>query len=135
MREVSPGDIIFSFVNTRITAIGIVQTYCWESPKPSEFGEAGQNWENGGWKAKIAFTQLSNRCGLRTTPAGAPAKSVFPTPRVHARLPAATGVGCLGIARGTLGHPGVSAGGTWNVVASDTLRYCTKSDLDDTVTA
>jgi hypothetical protein len=39
MREVSPGDLIFSFMDTRIQAIGIAQSYCWESPKPLEFGE------------------------------------------------------------------------------------------------
>ena len=33
MREVSPGDIVFSFVDTRIAAIGIGRSYCWESPK------------------------------------------------------------------------------------------------------
>ena len=37
MREVSPGDVIFSFSDTRIAAIGIAQSYCWESPKPLEF--------------------------------------------------------------------------------------------------
>ena len=61
MREVSPGDVIFSFVDTRIAAIGIAQSYCWESPKPLEFGEAGQNWENIGWKVEIRFTTLVNK--------------------------------------------------------------------------
>lgn len=37
----SPGDFIFSFVDTRIAAIGIAESYCWESPKPIEFGSAG----------------------------------------------------------------------------------------------
>jgi hypothetical protein len=59
MREVSPGDLIFSFMDTRIQAIGIAQSYCWESPKPLEFGSAGQNWENIGWKIQVAFTSLS----------------------------------------------------------------------------
>jgi len=61
MREVSPGDIIFSFVDTRIAAIGIAQSYCWESPKPAEFAEAGQNWENVGWKVSVHYTTLLNR--------------------------------------------------------------------------
>jgi hypothetical protein len=60
MREVSPGDLIFSFKDTRIVAIGIAQSYCWENPKPLEFGTAGQNWENIGWKVKVEFTELSN---------------------------------------------------------------------------
>jgi putative restriction endonuclease len=61
MREVSPGDTIFSFVDTRIAAIGVAESYCWESPKPAEFGEAGQNWENVGWKIKVRFAPLFNR--------------------------------------------------------------------------
>jgi putative restriction endonuclease len=61
MREVAPGDLIVSFVDTRIFAVGIAQSYCWESPKPPEFGEAGANWENIGWKVKVVFTELANR--------------------------------------------------------------------------
>ena len=61
MREVSPGDAIFSFVDTRIVAIGISESYCWESPKPVEFGETGQYWENVGWKIKVRFTTLLNK--------------------------------------------------------------------------
>ncbi len=40
MREVAPGDIVFSFCDTRIAALGIVSGYCRESPKPEEFGNA-----------------------------------------------------------------------------------------------
>lgn len=61
MREVAPGDLIFSFADTRILAIGVAQSYCWESPKPEEFGSAGQNWENIGWKVKVGFTELANK--------------------------------------------------------------------------
>lgn len=61
MREVAPGDLIFSFVDTRIPAIGITQSYCWESPKPTEFGQAGQNWEDIGWRVRVAFTRLENQ--------------------------------------------------------------------------
>jgi hypothetical protein len=59
MREVAPGDLVFSFVDTRIAALGIAQSYCWESPKPLEFGQAGQNWENVGWRVKVTFTPLT----------------------------------------------------------------------------
>jgi hypothetical protein len=61
MREVSPGDLIFSFVDTRIAAIGIAKSYCWECPKPPEFGTTGQNWENIGWRVNVSFTTLLNR--------------------------------------------------------------------------
>lgn len=57
MREVAQGDLIFSFVDTRIVAVGIAQSYCWESPKPLE----GQNWENIGWKVTVRFTELANK--------------------------------------------------------------------------
>lgn len=61
MREVAPGDLIFSFADTRIPAIGIAKSYCWESPKPLEFGLAGQNWEQIGWKVSVEFTELTNK--------------------------------------------------------------------------
>jgi putative restriction endonuclease len=61
MREVSPGDLIFSFVDTRITAIGMAKSYCWACPKPVEFGTAGQNWENIGWRVNVFFVQLLNK--------------------------------------------------------------------------
>ena len=60
MREVSPGDLVFSFVDTRIFAIGIAESYCYESPKPEEFGDAGLNWERIGWRVRVHFKQLSN---------------------------------------------------------------------------
>jgi putative restriction endonuclease len=61
MREVSPGDLIFSFKDTRILAIGIAESYCYESPKPIEFGITGAYWQNIGWKVKVRFTQLANK--------------------------------------------------------------------------
>jgi hypothetical protein len=61
MREVAPGDLIFSFMDTRILALGIAQSYCWESPKPLEFGSSGQNWEDIGWRVKVHFSELANK--------------------------------------------------------------------------
>jgi putative restriction endonuclease len=61
MREVSPGDVVFSFKDTYICAMGIAESYCWESPKPTEFGAAGQNWELIGWRVKVNFTELKNK--------------------------------------------------------------------------
>ncbi len=60
-QAISPADLIFSFVDTRIQAIGIAQSYCWESPKPLEFGTASQNWEDIGWKVQVAFTALATK--------------------------------------------------------------------------
>jgi HNH endonuclease len=60
MRGVAPGDLILSFVDTRIVAVGIAHSYCWESPKPLEFGTTGENWENIGWKVQVRFTRIAN---------------------------------------------------------------------------
>jgi len=60
MREVAPGDIVFSFCNTRIAALGIVSGYCHESPKPEEFGAAGTNWSQIGWRVGVRWQRLAN---------------------------------------------------------------------------
>ena len=36
MREVAPGDLIFSFKDTFTPSIGIARSYCYECPKPAE---------------------------------------------------------------------------------------------------
>jgi putative restriction endonuclease len=61
MREVAPGDIVLSFADTRLVAIGIAQSHCYECPKPVEFGSAGMNWDTVGWKVEVRFTELENR--------------------------------------------------------------------------
>jgi putative restriction endonuclease len=61
MREVAPGDLIISFVDTLLVAIGIALSYCFEAPKPTEFGMTGSNWENIGWKIEINFTPLLHK--------------------------------------------------------------------------
>lgn len=60
MREVAPGDVIFSFADTRIRAIGIAKSHCYECPKPLEFGTVGMNWERVGWKIDVEYQSLSN---------------------------------------------------------------------------
>jgi len=60
MREVAPGDIVLSFCDTRIAALGIVSGYCRESPKPEEFGLAGTNWSQIGWRVGVRWQRLSN---------------------------------------------------------------------------
>lgn len=61
MREVTPGDLVFSFVDTRIVALGIVSSYCYESPKPAEFGGVGLNWEAIGWRVRVNFVSLHEK--------------------------------------------------------------------------
>jgi putative restriction endonuclease len=60
MRTVTPGDLIFSFANGLIKAIGVVDSYCYEFPKPTEFGRIGDNWSNIGWRLDISYKEIIN---------------------------------------------------------------------------
>jgi hypothetical protein len=51
--QAAPGDVTFSFFDTRIAALGIARSYCYESPKPTEFGGAGACWGAIGWKVDV----------------------------------------------------------------------------------
>jgi len=61
MREVAPGDLVLSFEGTHIRAISVVQSYCYECPKPAEFGVAGPNWNQIGWKVDVHYIDLINQ--------------------------------------------------------------------------
>jgi putative restriction endonuclease len=61
MREVSPGDIIFSFSNTTIAAIGVALSHAYEAPKPLEFGQVGAYWDLIGWRVDVRFVVLTNK--------------------------------------------------------------------------
>lgn len=58
MREVAPGDVIFSFADTFIKAIGVASSHAYEAPKPREFGQAGAYWDNIGWRVDVRFAEL-----------------------------------------------------------------------------
>ncbi len=58
MREIAPGDVVFSFADTWIRAIGIVASHAYEAPKPLEFGQAGAYWDNIGWRVDVRFARL-----------------------------------------------------------------------------
>lgn len=60
MRTICPGDIVFSFADTYIKAIGIAGSYCYEFPKPTEFGNVGSNWSNVGWRIDVTFKEIIN---------------------------------------------------------------------------
>lgn len=55
MRLVRPGDIVFSYANGRIGAIGRVTEAATASPKPDEFGTVGDYWSNEGWMVEVEF--------------------------------------------------------------------------------
>jgi hypothetical protein len=60
MRAVAPGDVVLSFADTRIKAIGLVVSHAYEAPKPLEFGEVGAYWETIGWRVDVRFTELQS---------------------------------------------------------------------------
>ncbi|MDR5736592.1 MULTISPECIES: HNH endonuclease signature motif containing protein [unclassified Caballeronia] len=57
MREIVVGDVIFSFCDTRIKAIGIAIAEAESSPKP-DFGTAGAAWSREGWLVPVEFREL-----------------------------------------------------------------------------
>jgi putative restriction endonuclease len=59
MTQVVPGDVVFSFSDTYIKAVGIAQGKAASAPKPLAFGSAGANWGTEGWLVPVIFTELS----------------------------------------------------------------------------
>jgi len=55
MREVAPGDVVFSYKDSHILSCGVITSYCYESPKPDEFGKIGENWEQIGWRVDVRY--------------------------------------------------------------------------------
>lgn len=60
MRQVATGDLVFSFCDTRIKAIGVAIGIACSSPKP-DFGTAGAIWSNEGWLVPVEFKELDNQ--------------------------------------------------------------------------
>jgi putative restriction endonuclease len=58
MKHIQPGDIIFSYANALIVAVGVAKTHCYSFPKPIEFGSAGVQWSNEGWKVDVKYRKL-----------------------------------------------------------------------------
>jgi len=60
MALVKPGDVVFSFSDTRIRAIGRAAGPAETASKPN-FGSAGSNWQNEGWYVPVEFTELKTQ--------------------------------------------------------------------------
>lgn len=58
MTETKAGDVVFSFADTLIKAIGVVTGSCQSAPKPTEFGTTGEYWSNEGWLVPVQFSEL-----------------------------------------------------------------------------
>lgn len=57
MCSVQPGDVIFSFCDTLIRAIGVAIGPAETAPKP-DFGNVGTNWSAEGWLVPVEFQAL-----------------------------------------------------------------------------
>ncbi len=57
MENMKIGDVVFSFADTYIKAIGIVTSPAQFSVKP-DFGSAGADWSDDGWLVDVAFQEL-----------------------------------------------------------------------------
>lgn len=60
LREVRPGDTIYSYADGVIGAVGVIVSTYEECPKPSEFGNTvGSNWDDFGWKVEVEWVRLA----------------------------------------------------------------------------
>jgi hypothetical protein len=58
MRLVAPGDLIFSYRDTRIVAVGVARSNGYDARKPTEFGPAGSNWDDEGWRVDVRYVEV-----------------------------------------------------------------------------
>jgi putative restriction endonuclease len=58
MRNVEPGDVVFSFRERAITHIGIVISTAYEARKPVAFGARGAGWLDLGWMVRVEYESV-----------------------------------------------------------------------------
>ncbi|HEX4340579.1 MAG TPA: HNH endonuclease [Polyangiaceae bacterium] len=58
MKEVAPGDLVFSYWRSAIRAYGQIRSFGYDAPKPEEFGSAGRNWSQIGYRADVDYVRL-----------------------------------------------------------------------------
>jgi hypothetical protein len=59
LRHLQPGDLVFSFKDTYISAIGVIQKKAEPMVKP-DFGSHGENWADLGWCVATEYVELEN---------------------------------------------------------------------------
>lgn len=58
LREVTPGDVVFSYASAQIQGAGFATSYCYTCPRPAEFGHIGDAWDVVGWRVDVNFQRL-----------------------------------------------------------------------------
>ncbi|EKN5979336.1 HNH endonuclease [Yersinia enterocolitica] len=56
LQLVNPGDVIFSYAFTKIGAVGVAKSKCYDAIQPPAFDSF---WDNQGWKVDVEFTTLN----------------------------------------------------------------------------
>lgn len=59
MKEVAPGDLVFSYWQGALRAYGQLRSFGYDAPKPDEFGAAGRNWSRIGYRADVDYVRLT----------------------------------------------------------------------------
>ena len=60
LTRIQPGDLVFSFKDTYISAVGVVQRLAQTMAKP-DFGSHGENWSDIGWYVETEFLEIENQ--------------------------------------------------------------------------
>jgi putative restriction endonuclease len=58
MKAVAPGDLVFSYWESAIRAYGTICSFGYDAPKPVEFGLAGRNWGEVGYRVDVQYVRL-----------------------------------------------------------------------------
>lgn len=60
MTLAKPGELVFSFCDTYIKAVGVITKSAKSAPKPN-LGKSGENWSTEGWLVEAEFKELINK--------------------------------------------------------------------------
>jgi hypothetical protein len=60
LREVQRGDLVFSFADARLQAVGVAKLPCYSCPRPDEFGKVGEAWNQRGWRVDVQFQRFQS---------------------------------------------------------------------------
>jgi putative restriction endonuclease len=60
MREVQPGDLVYSYANAAVQGFGFATTHCYSCPKPDDFGKVGDAWDLKGWRVDVNFQKFDS---------------------------------------------------------------------------
>lgn len=58
MRNVEPGDVLFSFQGRTITHVGVIVSHAFDAQKPADFGASGRDWDDIGWKVLVEYESV-----------------------------------------------------------------------------